>query len=237
MKKMSKFELRLLPSLPLTQVNTESGRHYVLPDCDIKFTSVTTFLSKTSDESFLEKWKKRVGEEDAKIISAKALDRGNTIHGYLEKHLLGHPYTVSKYALQFDCIRKYLDRNLTAVFGIENKLYSKEMQLAGTTDLFGVYKGKNSIVDFKGSNRIKSKKHIENYIIQTRLYSLMVKECFDIEIDQLVILIGVDKQYKAQEFIIKKEEFTQYDLIINQKLNSKEWIDFCSSFQTTTHLA
>jgi hypothetical protein len=218
MKKMSKFDLRLLPPLPLTQVNTESGRHYVLPDCDIKFTSVTTFLSKTSDDSFLETWKKRVGEEEAKVISAKALDRGNTIHGYLEKHIIGHPYKLDKYALQFDCIRKYLDRNLTTVFGIENKMYSKEMQLAGTTDLFGIYKGKNSIVDFKGSNKPKQLKWITSYILQCLIYSKMVKECFDIDIEQLVILVGVDKAYKAQEFIISLSQFEEYELELKERL-------------------
>ena len=214
---MSKFDLRLLPSISLTQVNTDTGRYYTLPDCDIKFTSVTTFLGKTSDDSFLEKWKKRVGEENAKVISERALDRGNTIHSYLESYLLGRPYKATKFALQFDCIKKYLNRNLTTILGIENRLYSKEMELAGTTDLIGIYKDKVSIIDFKGSNKEKKIEWIEGYFLQCLIYAKMVKELFDIEIEQIVVLIGVDKAYKAQEFIVESSDFDKYEKLLKER--------------------
>lgn len=220
---MSKFDLRLLPSISLTQVNTDEGRYYTLPDCDIKFTSVTTFLGKTSDDSFLEKWKKKVGEENAKIISEKALDRGNTIHSYLESYLLGHSFKVTKYALHFDCIKKYLDRNLTTVLGIENRVYSKEMQLAGTTDLIGIYKDKVSIIDFKGSNKQKKAEWIVGYFLQCLIYAKMVKELFDIQIEQIVILVAIDKAYKAQEFIVELSDFEKYELELNERF--KIWED------------
>ena len=62
-----------------------TGRTYFTPDGD--FPSITTLLGKTSDNQvWLQKWRERVGEEEANRISKEATDRGTLIHEYAEKY-------------------------------------------------------------------------------------------------------------------------------------------------------
>lgn len=48
------------------------------------FPSITTVLGNTSDKSGLEKWKKRVGEAEAKRISELSMNRGTVMHRLIE---------------------------------------------------------------------------------------------------------------------------------------------------------
>jgi hypothetical protein len=48
------------------------------------FPSITTILGNTSDKSGLEKWKKRVGETEAKRISELSMNRGTVMHRLIE---------------------------------------------------------------------------------------------------------------------------------------------------------
>ena len=63
----------------------KTGRTYMTPDGD--FPSMTTILGKTSDNQvWLQKWRERVGEEEADRISKEATDRGTLVHEYAEKY-------------------------------------------------------------------------------------------------------------------------------------------------------
>jgi genome maintenance exonuclease 1 len=48
------------------------------------FPSITTVLGETSDKSGLEKWKKRVGEAEAKRIGELSMNRGTVMHRLVE---------------------------------------------------------------------------------------------------------------------------------------------------------
>lgn len=48
------------------------------------FPSITTILGETSDKSGLEKWKKRVGEDEAKRIGELSMNRGTVMHRLIE---------------------------------------------------------------------------------------------------------------------------------------------------------
>ena len=61
-----------------------SGRTYFTPDGD--YPSITTILGKTATQSWLQKWKEKVGEEEAARISKEATDRGTLIHKYAERY-------------------------------------------------------------------------------------------------------------------------------------------------------
>ena len=66
----------------------KTGRTYMTPDGD--FPSMTTILGKTSDNQvWLQKWRERVGEEEADRISKEATDRGTLVHEYAEKYFNG----------------------------------------------------------------------------------------------------------------------------------------------------
>jgi len=51
------------------------------------FPSVTTVLSSTADKSGLDRWRKRVGEDEAKRIGTEATNRGTVMHRLLELYL------------------------------------------------------------------------------------------------------------------------------------------------------
>ena len=54
--------------------------------------SVTTILSKTKDQSYLTKWKDRVGHDEAQRIFNLSSKRGTAMHKFLEKHIEGYGY-------------------------------------------------------------------------------------------------------------------------------------------------
>ena len=54
------------------------GRTYYTPDGN--YPSITTILGKTSNQIWLQKWREKVGEEEAARISKEATDRGTLIH-------------------------------------------------------------------------------------------------------------------------------------------------------------
>ena len=73
-----------------TEVDTDTlptGRTYHTPDGS--YPSITTILGKTSDNTWLQKWIERVGEEEARRVSKEATDRGTLVHEYAEKHFNG----------------------------------------------------------------------------------------------------------------------------------------------------
>lgn len=215
------FDLKLLPEHKIVQVNNDGKRHYEVDGEVVKFDSVTTFLGRYSDKESLELWRHNVGDAEADRIANEARVRGNIIHSYLERFVLGEQFEPIECVDNYNAIKKCLVDNLSVVYGIEYKMYSKDMLLAGTTDLIGVYNGKLSIIDFKGSNKIKRLHYIDNYVIQTLIYAKMLKELHGMDVEQLVILIAVDGVELAQEFVIPKSKFVYYERELGYKFNRR----------------
>ena len=71
----------------ITRSDSEGPRLYETPKGDL-VPSVTTILSKTKDTKFLNIWRKRVGEEEARRITLEAASIGTSMHKFLECHVL-----------------------------------------------------------------------------------------------------------------------------------------------------
>ncbi len=192
MFKHSEIKLNL-PDLKST--TTESGRFYFTPDGK-SYPSVTTVLSKISDNTWLEKWKERVGEDEVKRISTQAATRGTAVHSLAEQYLLNNPSYKKGHMpsniQSFNHIKPYLDEHLSEIIGLEIPLYSDFLQTAGRTDCIGIWDNKLSVIDFKTSKRVKSKEDIKNYFLQASCYGYMFFERTGILINQIVILMTVD---------------------------------------------
>ena len=213
------FELQLLPKREIVRHDSEDGRTYAYQGCH--YTSVTSFLSQTSDMSYLDEWKKRVGEDSA-AITARAVNRGNTIHESLEHFVLNqHTDESPSHGVIIKAMKQRLSKNLDRVYGVELPLASHELKLAGTGDLIGRYKGKKSIIDYKGSNKPKQLKYIDNYVLQCLIYAKMVGEMYGVDIEQLVILVAVSSTYNTQEFIIDRADFPKYEKKLRKRMD--EW--------------
>ena len=72
----------------IRKVEKHGLRHYEVTSEDGNvigvFPSITTVLGETSDKSGLEKWKKRVGEAEAKRIGELSMNRGTVMHRLVE---------------------------------------------------------------------------------------------------------------------------------------------------------
>ena len=190
-------------------------RHYDVGD--EKLPSVTTILSATqSDEkkASLSKWRQNVGENKADFIMNEAANRGTIMHRVLEGYLLGQNHadfsdlgqqagSMAKNILESG-IRGHLDE----IWGSEITVYYPGLY-AGATDLAGVYEGRESIIDFKQSNKPKRKEWIEDYFIQLAAYAMAHNHIYGTQIQSGIILMCTKDNY-FQKFVVKDKEFQQY---------------------------
>jgi genome maintenance exonuclease 1 len=203
------FNLKLFEKYNLSEVYENNKRFYITPDGD-KFKSVTTIISEHFGTEYLDKWRNRVGIEEANRISNIAKTRGSAIHNICEKYLLGDLNYKNKHMpgtiFTFNQIKHILDENIKNIYGIEFPLYSKNLKTAGRADLISDFSGNLSIVDFKTSKRIKQETSILNYFIQATCYAYMANYLLNININQIVIIIAVDDDH-PQIFIKKISDY------------------------------
>ena len=101
-----------------------------------------------------------------------------------------------------------LKNKLTEVWGAEATLYYPN-KYAGTADCIGVYEGRETILDFKQSNKPKKKEYIEDYFLQIGSYSLAHNTVYNSKITQGVVLMcTVDRLF--QDFKIEGSELLDY---------------------------
>ena len=190
-------------------------RHYDVGE--EKLPSVTTILSATqSDEkkASLAKWRRNVGENKAESIMNEAANRGTIMHRILEGYLLGQNHAdfsdlgqqagVMANVILESGIRGHLDE----IWGSEITVYYPGLY-AGATDLAGIYDGRESIIDFKQSNKPKKKEWIEDYFMQLAAYAMAHNHVYDTKIQSGVILMCTKDNY-FQKFIVTDGEFQQY---------------------------
>ena len=187
-QKIANFKLQ---SLKISdRIESGVGRIYTTPD-GIEYPSVTTVLSAVSDKSWLEEWRKAVGNEIADKITKDSCDRGTAMHQIIEEYLLKN--NTSQYANSdgyplFRSLLIYLRK--VKPFTLELPVWSNHLKIAGRVDCIGLYENKLSVIDFKSSRKEKRAEDIEHYFLQCTLYALSAFELLDIECKQIVVLIG-----------------------------------------------
>ena len=167
--------------------------------------SVTTILGKTKDQKFLQDWKKKVGEKEAERIKTASATRGTSMHKYLENYVLGKGYEdLSELGQETKRMaQKVIDVGLAPVseyFGSEVTLYYPGLY-AGSTDLVGIHNGKETVIDFKQSNRPKREEWIGDYKLQAGAYAMAHDQIHGSNIEQCVIMVCTPDLY-YQEFKI-----------------------------------
>jgi genome maintenance exonuclease 1 len=206
----------------LQDITDELGQRKYLIGEDTYYPSVTTVLSSLPNEA-LEAWKARVGPTEARKVSGVAKDLGKQVHAIAERYLLNE----ANYArgamptalASFNKIKGALDRHISTLHNSEFCLYSHRLKTAGRCDLFAEWDGIPSIIDFKTSKKRKKLEWIENYILQTTCYAMMIAERIGITVPKTVILIAVADLPEPQIFIQNTGEtimkvwdvFTSYD--------------------------
>jgi len=180
----------------LNAESTSSGRKYAAPN-GVRYPSVTTVLAILSEE-FIQRWRARVGEEEANKVSHRASTRGTAVHECIEKYLDNDENYAEGYMPNiidnFKAVRPVLDERIGTIYLQEAALYSEHLGLAGRVDCVGEFDGVLSIIDFKTSKKIKKKEWITNYFIQEAAYAIMWEERTGTPIVNLVTIITVDNE-------------------------------------------
>ena len=190
------------PKYELDVVERDGKRFYILPNGE-EVLSVTTIIGEKSDKTSLDKWKKRVGEEEAAKVSFRATARGTVVHGIIEKYLLNEDMNMKKQMpidkSMVNSLIPHLDK-INCIKGLEFPLFSYSLKTAGRTDCIANFGNMLSVIDFKTAAKKKAEKWIKNYFIQGTCYAMMAESLYSVEIPQVVILIGVEYG-KPQVFI------------------------------------
>ena len=198
-----------------TRALVQGKRHYSLDGSNLP--SVTTILSATKseeDKAALTAWKERVGKLEAERIKKEASTRGSSIHKFIEEFLHGKlnqdlidDNNHSKKMAE-EIIDNGLKNKLSEVWGAEATLYYPN-KYAGTADCIGVYEGRETILDFKQSNKPKKKEWITDYKLQLAAYAMAHNYMHKTEITKGVIMMCSKDNY-YQEFVVEGNEFKEY---------------------------
>ena len=189
-------------------------RHYVISD--EKLPSVTTILAATEPAEKTEglrKWREANGEIEATRIVDEAAARGTAMHKILEKYIDESGYidltNVGKDAhnMAIRIIEQGLC-NITEYYGTECTLHYPGLY-AGQTDLVGIHRGKDAIIDFKQTNKPKKREWIEDYCLQLAAYAMAHNFIYKTKISKGVIMM-CSKDHYYQEFIVEGKEFQKY---------------------------
>jgi len=192
----------------------EGKRHYVFDK--EKLPSVTTILDITQPaekRESLAAWRAREGEERAARIMSESATRGTAMHKILEKYVLEEGYldetNVGKQAhnMALQVIQRGLC-NMTEFYGTECTLYYPGLY-AGQTDLVGVHKNQDAIIDFKQTNKPKRKEWIGDYCLQLAAYAMAHNMLFNTKITKGVIMMCSKDNY-YQEFVMEGLEFQKH---------------------------
>ena len=181
-----------------------------------KLPSVTTILGATqSDEKreSIARWQAKVGKNEADRVKNVAAARGTAMHSILERHILGNnvldltdvgqeAHRMAKVVIE----KGFPD--LEEVWGSEVTLRYPGLY-AGQTDLVGVYQGRESIIDFKQSNKPKREEWIEDYYYQGVAYATAHDCIYNTRIEQCVIMMCTPDLY-YQQFVLNGARFRQY---------------------------
>jgi genome maintenance exonuclease 1 len=203
------FEYDMLDFAALQRIDGPT-RLYETPEGK-RYPSVTAVLGKMTDKSALDAWKKRVGDEEAARVSARAATRGTNVHTMCENYVLGNEIDLSMphNMMVFRQIKMILDEKVDMIRATECTLFSDHLKVAGTCDLIADYDGRLSIIDYKTSSKLKRKEWIEGYFLQASLYAYMLWEMTGIHVKDIVIIIGVDDSLDAQVFVERPQRYLE----------------------------
>ena len=192
----------------------DGERHYVAGK--EKLPSVTTILSGTQDPGkadSLKAWRTRVGDAAATRIVDEAAARGTAMHKILERYIGEEGYLdltnvgLKAHNMAIRVIEQGLC-NVSEYYGIECTLHYPGLY-AGQTDMVGVHKGEDAIIDFKQTNKPKKEEWIGDYKLQLAAYAMAHDYMHKTTITKGVIMMCSQDNY-YQEFIVAGEEFKKY---------------------------
>jgi len=204
----------------------DGKRHYDIDGGEQqKLPSVTTILSATQSEEkrkSLADWKARLGDTAADRVRDTAAMRGTAMHTYLDAYIrgTGHRDLTSVGQEAEPMAKKIISDglpDLNEIWGSEVTLYYPDLY-AGATDIVGIYNGRESIIDFKQTNKPKRREWIEDYFIQIGAYAMAHNYIYRTKIQSGIILM-CSKDGFFQKFEVSDKEFVGHQHAFLKKVD------------------
>ena len=177
-------------------INKDGVRYYPIPGADKYYPSVTSITS-FKNAAFFAGWRKKIGEDEANRITARATQRGTTFHSITEDYIKGeldlnmylenNPLAVRMFQSAKDTLNR-----IDNIHCLETFLYSHYLGLAGRVDCIAEFDGELAVIDFKTSTKEKQENWVEHYFDQETAYAAMFLERTGIEVKKIVTLISVE---------------------------------------------
>lgn len=209
---MGKFTHVTIPPLPnVTVQNQPNGKRYYTTPAGIQYPSITTLLGH-KEKPWLTDWRNSLGHDKAAKETKRASERGDAIHKLIEIYLdnkLTSDVTKKyeqEHVFGFNQVKLRLNK-VDNIRAQEIALYSDTLKVAGRIDCIGEYDGVLSVIDFKTSTNIKDKSMIGDYFLQTTAYAIMWSEIMGEAVEDLTIIMAVEKGMAPMVF---KEKIDKY---------------------------
>lgn len=189
------FTHKKLPHVVELTDRTVNGKRWYKTTDGVEYPSVTTVLG-DKEKPWLEDWKRMLGAEKTAKETKRCAERGTAVHLLAERFLKNEEDPVqgeTPVAKKLFNQLKFRLNNINNIIAQEIPLYSDTLRLAGRVDCIAEYDGVLSTIDFKSSTNNKTEDMIEDYFLQCTAYSLMFDEMYDIFIEDIVVMIAVEK--------------------------------------------
>jgi hypothetical protein len=187
-----------------------------------RLVSITSVISHYKKD-FFDKWRKRVGIEEANKITKRATSRGTDMHTLVEYYLKNEdlPSVQPLSEMLFKISKPTLNR-INNIHALEGALYSTVLGIAGTVDCIAEFDGELAIVDFKTSAKPKPREWIDGYFVQCCAYACMLHELTGLSVKKFVIIMACENgEVEVYEERDKKKYFRMLVEYINKFVNDK----------------
>jgi genome maintenance exonuclease 1 len=195
---------------PSELIEKDDGHYYQTPSGAI-YPSITTILQKTQTlekQQSLQNWREQEIASD--YITQEAAIVGSETHKLIENYLNGEEIFEEFRLLSeahFNNLLPFVNK-INDIHGIELRLYSDKMKLAGTSDCIAKYDGTLSVIDYKTKRSNQKEEWLTDYFIQATSYGIMFKELTGIKVKQIVILVSSEKNTRM-EFIKNPDDYLE----------------------------
>ncbi len=196
----------------------KNDEHYYQTPSGAIYPSITTILQKTQTlekQQSLQNWREQEIASD--YITQEAAIIGSETHKLIENYLNGEEIFENFRLLSeahFNNLLPFVNK-INDIHGIELRLYSDKMKLAGTSDCIAKYDGTLSVIDYKTKRSNQKEEWLTDYFIQATSYGVMFKELTGIKVEQIVILVSSEKNTRM-EFIKNPDDYLD---LLEQRIN------------------
>lgn len=190
----------------------KNGMRWYSEDKKLWVPSMTTVISAAHPGKF-DEWEKKKGKERAEYIKLCATDRGTKLHKVIEVYLENGDYRALdewkevKIQWMFLAAKPELDRLFNNIVCQEQRMLSRRLKIAGTTDYIGDVDCELAVADWKGSAKEKPETWLEDYFVQLAGYWAMFVETTGIVPKKLVVFL-MTEQMEVQ--IVERRNITHY---------------------------